>query len=56
MDKKNIKNIQECDIWTYNKLTNKVYITTYIKETVKIDEETNIGYIERTPWVVYTNN
>lgn len=47
--------IYECDIYTYNQLFNdsKKYIMTYIKEEVKIDEETNISYIKRTPWVVY---
>ena len=30
------KNFNECDIFLYNQLPNKEYITTYIKEKVKI--------------------
>ncbi len=47
------KNFNECDIFLYNQLPNKEYITTYIKEKVKIDDDTNVAYIERIPYVVY---
>ncbi|MGL5188284.1 MAG: hypothetical protein ACRC7S_01340 [Cetobacterium sp.] len=56
MENRNIENIQECDIWTYNKLKDKEYITTYIKEIVKVDEETGVPYVERTPWIIYAND
>ena len=53
MEDKKFKSINECDIHLYSKLNDKIYITTYIKETVKLDEETKVPYIERVPFVVY---
>lgn len=53
MEDKNFKSIQECDIYMYNQLKNRIYITTYIKETVKLDEETKVPYVERIPFIVY---
>ena len=53
----NFKSIVECDIHVYNALPkdNVWFIQIYIKEEVKIDEQsdTPYPYIKRTPMVVY---